>query len=97
VVLHHGGSGLFVRSVLGGAAQIVFPMGADQPFTADRVHDMNLGQALDPLTATPAAIAEAITNLRTDERVSSNVETLRLSTLALPDPATIVKHLEGAI
>jgi hypothetical protein len=97
VVLHHGGSGLFVRSVLGGAAQIVFPMGADQPFTADRVRDLSLGRVLDAIKATPAAIAETINDLQTDARISRNVETLRLATLGLPDASAVVERLEASI
>lgn len=97
VVLHHGGSGLFLRSVMGRSAQIVFPMGADQPFTADRIRDLHVGQVLDPLQATPRAIAAAITNLRTDTRTHNNTETLRRSALALPTPAAVVDHLESAI
>jgi UDP:flavonoid glycosyltransferase YjiC (YdhE family) len=97
VVLHHGGSGLFLRSVLGGASQIVFAMGADQPFTADRVRDLGLGQVLDPIAATPAAIAESVTGLQSDHQTISNVEALRRSTLALPEPATIVEQIEATI
>lgn len=95
IVLHHGGSGLFLRSVLGGAAQIVLPMGADHLFTADRIRDMGLGQVLDPLTATPTEISETIVNLRVDELTSTRVAALRLSTLALPEPAAIVERLEA--
>jgi hypothetical protein len=95
VVLHHGGSGLFVRSVLGGAAQIVFPMGADQPFTAARVRDLGLGYVLDPLTASADAIVRAITDVRADQSVKRRVEALRLETLALPTPSSIVGRLEA--
>lgn len=96
VVLHHGGSGLFVRCVLGGAAQIVFPMGADQPFTAERVHHLGLGRAFDPVAATPTEIAEAIAALRADGLINSRVSALRQSTLGLPEPGAVVQHLEAA-
>ncbi|WP_425955592.1 glycosyltransferase [Xylanimonas sp. McL0601] len=95
VVLHHGGSGLFVRSVLGGSAQIVFPMGADQPFTADRVRDLGLGYVLDPVTVTPDAIADAVMSVRADQRVKGRVEALRRETLALPTPSTVVARLQA--
>lgn len=93
VVLHHGGSGLFLQSVLGGAPQVVFPMGADQPFTADRVHDLGLGRVLDPMTATPDEIARVISAVRADGNMRSRVLALRSSTLALPEPAAVVEHL----
>ncbi|WP_425953537.1 glycosyltransferase [Xylanimonas sp. McL0601] len=95
IVLHHGGSGLFVRSVLSGAAQIVFPMGADHPFTAERVRDLGLGQVLDPITATPATIAHTITSVRADRSTRRRAEALRLATLALPAPFAIVERLEA--
>ena len=93
VVVHHGGSGLFLQCVLGGAPQVVFPMGADQPFTADRVRGMGLGKVMDPMTARPDDIARAISALRADESIRSRVLTLRSSTLALPEPATVVEQL----
>jgi UDP:flavonoid glycosyltransferase YjiC (YdhE family) len=95
IVLHHGGSGLFVRSVLGGAAQIVFPMGADQPFTAARVRDLGLGHVLDPMTASADTIARTITNVRADQAVGRRVEALRQETLALPTPSSGVGRLEA--
>jgi UDP:flavonoid glycosyltransferase YjiC (YdhE family) len=96
-VLHHGGSGLFLRSVLGGAPQVVFPMGADQPFTADRVRRMGLGRVLDPITATPEAIVEAVAGLETDEHTRRQVSVLRSSTLALPEPRAVVERIRTAI
>lgn len=97
VVLHHGGSGLFLRSVMGGAPQIVLPMGADQPFTADSVSRIGLGRVLDPITATAHTIAETITELLADERARHRTAQLRRSTLRLPEPSTIVEHLESAL
>lgn len=95
VVVHHGGSGLFLSSVLGGAPQLVFPMGADQPFTAERVEQLGIGRALDPLTATPAAIRAAVDELRADGAVRARVAQLRTQTLALPEAAAIVDELEA--
>lgn len=97
VVMHHGGSGLFMRSVLGGATQLVFPMGADQPFTADRVDRLGLGRVLDALSATPTAIGNAIVALRGDPSTASRVDAMRRSTLDLPTPATVAERIGGAI
>jgi hypothetical protein len=97
VVLHHGGSGLFLRSVLGGASQVVLPMGADQPFTADSVSRMGLGRVLDPMTATTTTLGEALTEVLADERARRRTARLRRSVLALPEPATVVDHLEAAL
>lgn len=95
VVVHHGGSGLFVRSVLGGAPQVVFPMGADQPFTAQRVADLGLGRVLDPMSASAEEIAGTIDALLVDERARENTSALRLVTAQLPTPAEAVAEIES--
>jgi UDP:flavonoid glycosyltransferase YjiC (YdhE family) len=97
VVLHHGGSGLFVRSVLGGAPQVVFPMGADQPFTADRIADLDLGLVLDPLTATPQQIAAGVAAARADDSMRKRVMALRRETLELPDAAAVARRVIRAV
>lgn len=97
VALHHGGSGLFLRSVLGGAPQIVFPMGADQPFTADSVRRIGLGRVLDPITTTADTLVDAVTELLADEPARRRTAELRHSVLALPEPTAIVQHLEAAL
>ncbi|RFA17081.1 hypothetical protein B7R22_01985 [Subtercola boreus] len=94
VVLHHGGSGLFMRSVLGGASQIVFPMGADRPFTADRVDSLGIGRVLDPLSATPDLIRDAVAALRDDGTTRNNVLALRSDVLGLPDSTIVVRRVE---
>lgn len=97
VVLHHGGSGLFLRSVLGGAPQLVLPMGADQPFTTDSASRIGLGRGLDPITTTAHEIADAVTELLADEPARRRTAELRRSVLALPDPDDIVDHLQAEI
>lgn len=97
VVLHHGGSGLFLQSVLGGAPQIVFPMGADQPFTAERVQQLGVGRVLDPLTAPTSAIRDAIAEIRADAATRNRVLDLRAETLTLPKPSAVIHHLEALV
>lgn len=97
VVLHHGGSGMFLKSVLGGAPQIVLPMGADQPFTADIVRRLGLGRVLDPITATANEILDAVTELLADDPARRRTAQLRRSVLALPKPTTVVDYLETAL
>lgn len=97
VVLHHGGSGLFLQSVLGGAPQLLFPMGADQPFTARRVEQLGVGRVLDPLTALPSTIGDAIAELRVDAATRNRVLELRAETLNLPEPSAVVHHLDTLV
>jgi UDP:flavonoid glycosyltransferase YjiC (YdhE family) len=96
-VLHHGGSGLFLRCVLGGAPQLVFPMGADQPFTADRITRLGIGSVLDPVTAAPADISDAVAELQKDSVIRERVLNLRESVTRLPAPSSVVSQLVAAI
>jgi UDP:flavonoid glycosyltransferase YjiC (YdhE family) len=95
VVLHHGGSGLFLSAVLAGAPQLVFPMGADQPFTAERIEQLGIGRAENALAVTPSAIRAAIQNLRNDDKTRQRVAALRGDTLQLPEPSEVVSRLEA--
>jgi UDP:flavonoid glycosyltransferase YjiC (YdhE family) len=97
VVVHHGGSGLFTKSVVGGAAQLVLPMGADQPFTADCIERLGVGTALDSKTALPAEIAAHVMALRDSAETRDHVRTLRAESLTLPPPAAAVVELEALV
>ncbi|WP_148071084.1 nucleotide disphospho-sugar-binding domain-containing protein [Curtobacterium sp. PhB115] len=97
VVVHHGGSGLFLSSVLGGAPQVVLPMGADQPFTARRVEGLGVGRALDAETASADDIAGAVASARADRALRTRTGALRLMTTRLPEPADVVDRIETAL
>lgn len=95
VVLHHGGSGLLLQSILAGVPQIVFPMGADQPFNATTVTRLGLGIALDASAATAGVIADAARGLQVDSGVRERAGELRSSVLALPSPAEVAARIEA--
>jgi UDP:flavonoid glycosyltransferase YjiC (YdhE family) len=97
VVMHHGGSGLFMRSVLGGASQIVFSLGADQPFNADRVEALGIGRVLDPLSASPDLIRETVLRLRVDVPARERVLKLRSEVLGLPHARAVVREIESLV
>lgn len=97
VVLHHGGSGVFLQTVLGGAPQIVFPMGADQPFTAERVQQLGVGLVLDPATASPLTILDAVAELHADAATRRRVLELRAETLELPEPSSVMPRINALL
>jgi hypothetical protein len=97
VVVHHGGSGLFMKSVLGGASQLVLPMGADQPFTADCIERLGVGTALDSQTAQPAEIVANVIALRDSAQMHDRVLALRAETLTLPPSAAAAVELEALV
>ncbi|WP_158437748.1 glycosyltransferase [Naasia lichenicola] len=97
VVLHHGGSGMLVQSLLAGVPQIIFPMGADQPFNASMTKRLGIGLVLDAATATPTAILEAVRRLRTDAATRDRVSHLRRSMLDLPNSEEVVAQIQRTI
>ena len=97
VVMHHGGSGLFVKSVLGGAAQLVLPMGADQPFTADRIETLGVGAVLDAQTASTGAMVEQVAALLASTETRERVLALRADVIGLPSPSAAVAELETLV
>ncbi len=97
VVVHHGGSGLFMQSVLGGAPQVVLPMGADQPLNAARVEALDLGDVLDPLSASGDDIARSIRRNLDDAERRRRVAAVRDSVVALPSPRQVVERIEEVL
>ncbi|PPF65058.1 hypothetical protein C5E11_03110 [Clavibacter michiganensis] len=90
VMLHHGGSGVFTAAALGGAPQLVFAMGADQPFTANRVSALGVGLAMDAMTSTPEQIRDAIRQLRGNDAVRARTGALRDELLSLPSAESLL-------
>jgi len=60
LVVSHGGSGTVINALTLGVPLVLLPMGADQPWNADRCETMGVGVVLDPLTASPTDIGAAV-------------------------------------
>jgi UDP:flavonoid glycosyltransferase YjiC (YdhE family) len=60
LVVSHGGSGTVVNALTLGVPLVLLPMGADQPWNADRCEAMGVGVVLDPLTASTTDIGAAV-------------------------------------
>lgn len=97
VAVHHGGSGLFMQSVLGGAPQVLLPMGADQPLNAARVESLDIGDALDPLSASPGDIARSIRRNLDDAERRRRVVAVRASVVELPSTRQVVERIEEVL
>lgn len=59
-VVSHGGWGTVSRALARGLPLVVVPTSIDQPYLAARCHELELGIALDPLTAGPADFRAAV-------------------------------------
>ncbi|MFF8729254.1 glycosyltransferase [Streptomyces sp. NPDC015171] len=59
-VVHHGGAGTTTTATRAGAAQVVVPQAADQPYWAGRVAALGIGAAHDGPTPTFASLSAAL-------------------------------------
>jgi vancomycin aglycone glucosyltransferase len=68
--VHHGGAGTTTAAALAGAPQVVIPQMYDQPYWAQRVHDLGIGTAHAPGTPTTDSLTNALRRtLHTDVTV----------------------------
>ena len=87
-VVSHGGSGSVVGALSFGLPSVLLPMGADQTHNAERCRRLGVGIVLDPLTATPRAIGEAVgVGAGRRRRCRSGPGASPLEAAALPDAA----------
>jgi len=96
VVVSHGGSGTVVNALALGVPLVLLPMGADQPWNADRCLALGVGVVLDPLTASPAEIGGAVREVLASPRHRQAAMLLRAEALSLPtadEAAALVEQL----
>lgn len=94
VVVSHGGSGSVAGALAHGVPMVCLPMGADQPDNAARCEDLGLGRVLDPVTATPATVRQAVAEVIAEPGPRQVAQRLRAQWTALPGPAHAVRLLE---
>jgi UDP:flavonoid glycosyltransferase YjiC (YdhE family) len=88
-IVCHGGSGTLIAALSLGVPVVVLPMGADQPDNADRVEALGAGIVLDPVTATPGTIAEAVREAAADQRYATAATELAAEAAAQPAPGDL--------
>jgi vancomycin aglycone glucosyltransferase len=59
-IVHHGGAGTTVKAALAGAAQVVLPQAADQPYWAGRVAALGIGATHDGPAPTAESLSAAL-------------------------------------
>lgn len=83
-VVCHGGSGTLIAALSLGVPVVLLPMGADQLDNADRCTELGVGVTLDPLTATPEEITDAVDAVRRDARFRTAAGALAREASAQP-------------
>jgi UDP:flavonoid glycosyltransferase YjiC (YdhE family) len=90
-VISHGGSGTVLAALAHGLPSLLLPMGADQPWNADRCEALGVAWVLDVIAATPADIRAAVADL---DALRTAAARLQQEIGRLPGPEHAVRLLE---
>jgi UDP:flavonoid glycosyltransferase YjiC (YdhE family) len=96
LAVSHAGSGTVVASLALGLPSLLLPMGADQPWIADRCTALGVSRVLDPLTCTPAEVTAAVLDLLGDGPEREAARALARRAAELPtteDAADLLEEL----
>jgi UDP:flavonoid glycosyltransferase YjiC (YdhE family) len=94
LVVSHAGSGTVVATLAVGLPSVLLPMGADQPWVADRGHALGACRVLDPLTCTPTRVHSTVLPLLEDCPERHAAWDIARKVSALPTTAEAVDLLE---
>ncbi len=93
-VVSHAGSGTVVSALACGVPLVLLPMGADQPWNADRCEALGVGRVLDPLTVSPTEAAAAVDEVLTTPGYRSAAGALQKEAESLPTAEAAAEALE---
>jgi UDP:flavonoid glycosyltransferase YjiC (YdhE family) len=94
LVVSHAGSGTVVATVALGLPSVLLPMGADQPWTADRCRALGVSRVLDPLTCSSTEVTTTVLALLDDSPEQRQAQALAQQTAALPTTTDATDLLE---
>lgn len=94
VVVCHGGSGTVLGALAYGLPLVLLPLGADQPWNADRCTEPGIGVVLDPLACTSADVATATAKVLGTSSNTERAQLLRELCLSLPGAEEAASWLE---
>lgn len=95
VVVSHGGSGSVLGALAHGLPMVLLPMGADQPYNAERCEELGVAQTMDVIDATPSDVRDAVAAVLFDPAYRLSAERWRDEFAALPGPEHAVALLEN--
>jgi UDP:flavonoid glycosyltransferase YjiC (YdhE family) len=93
-VVHYGGGGATMTSIVAGVPQLILPCGYDQPLIAGRVAGAGCGLDIPNHAADTAGIKVALDRLLGDPAFALAARELAASSEALPAPSHMVGVLE---
>lgn len=96
LVISHAGSGSVTGALAHGLPGLLLPMGADQPYNADRCAALGLARVLDPSTATPEQVHANLIELLTNPAYTERTQAYAGEIAAQPDAAATLAWLTTA-
>ncbi|MDH6128771.1 glycosyltransferase [Kitasatospora sp. GP82] len=95
LVISHGGSGSLVGTLAHGLPSVLLPLGADQPYNAQRCVELGTAQVLDPVTVTPDEVRTTVSAVLADQSYRRAAERIRDEINDLPGPEQTIPLLEA--
>lgn len=95
LVVSHGGSGSLMGAFAHGLPSVLIPLGADQPYNAQRCVELGTAQVLDPVTLTPEEVRTTVSAVLADGAYRRAAERVREEINALPGPEQTIPLLEA--
>jgi UDP:flavonoid glycosyltransferase YjiC (YdhE family) len=94
LVVSHAGSGTVAATLALGLPSLLLPMGADQPWTADRCRALGVSRVLDPLTCSSTDVTTTVLALLDDSPEQHAALAIAQQTAELPTTADAAGMLE---
>lgn len=93
-VVCHAGSGSLLGALAHGLPSVLIPLGADQPWNADRCDRLGVARVLDALRATRGDVEAAVSEVLHDPAYGRRARLVQDEIERLPSPARAVAWLE---
>lgn len=94
LVVSHAGSGTVVATLALGLPSLLLPMGADQPWTAERCRALGVSRVLDPVACSSTEVTTAVMALLDDSPEQCAALAIAQHTAELPTTADAIDLLE---
>jgi UDP:flavonoid glycosyltransferase YjiC (YdhE family) len=97
LVVCHGGSGSVLGALAHGLPSVLAPMSADQPDNARRCVELGAARLLEPVSAAPHDVSEAVSDVLADQSYRRAAEQIQAAYHALPGSEEAVTQIEQLV
>jgi UDP:flavonoid glycosyltransferase YjiC (YdhE family) len=97
LVVSHGGSGSVLGALAHGLPSVLIPLGADQPYNAQRSVELGTARVLDPVALTADDVRATVSEVLTDDGCRRAAERMRAEIAGLPGVEETVPLLERLV